>query len=131
MNIDIETRETNPRLELSNASELLLPLRWIAILRGRLNTSLAHTSGIHSTEGLIKSLVAGADVSMVASQLYRGGISQIQRLRDAFASVPESQPRGAVVGAVGEALLTRHTTGPRLEKRDFQLVVSAGRPRQW
>jgi dihydroorotate dehydrogenase (fumarate) len=65
--IDLETLEIAPRLVLSTPSELRLPLRWIAILRGRVNLSLAGTSGVHDWQGALKLLLAGADVAMVAS----------------------------------------------------------------
>jgi dihydroorotate dehydrogenase (fumarate) len=80
--IDLETMAAQPKLVLSNEFEALLPLRWIAILRGRVEASLAHTRGLHSAEGLIKTLLAGADVGMVASVLYRGGITRIGDLLD-------------------------------------------------
>ena len=55
---DLDSLETKPRLVLSTPFEMLLPLRWIAILSGRLKASLALTSGLHDAEGLIKALLA-------------------------------------------------------------------------
>ena len=75
--IDLETMETQPRLHLSTPSELSVPLRWIAILHGRVDASLAATGGIHDAAGLLKVLLAGADVGMIASVLYQKGISQV------------------------------------------------------
>jgi dihydroorotate dehydrogenase (fumarate) len=80
--IDIENLEVSPRLVLSNQHELLVPLRWVAILHGRVNASLAITSGIHSARGLIKALLAGADVGMVASMLYSEGVKNIPAVLD-------------------------------------------------
>lgn len=76
-NIDLEKLEISPRLVLSTTYELLLPLRWIAILYGRTKASLALTSGIHTAKGMLKALLAGADVGMVASVLYKKGFGQI------------------------------------------------------
>ncbi len=78
--IDLEELEIKPHLVLSSASELLVPLRWIAILHGRLQASLAVTSGIHSAEGLAKAILAGADVGMVASMLLRDGIDKASKV---------------------------------------------------
>jgi dihydroorotate dehydrogenase (fumarate) len=78
--IDLEAMEITPRLVLSSEHELLLPLRWVAILHGRVNASLALTSGIHTPFGLIKALLAGADVGMIASTLYQDGIEQIGKI---------------------------------------------------
>jgi dihydroorotate dehydrogenase (fumarate) len=78
--INIDDLETSPHLELSTAFEMLLPLRWIAILKGRVNASLALTSGLHCSPGLIKAILAGADVGMVASMLYKDGVHRIQAI---------------------------------------------------
>jgi len=80
--IDLDELEIRPHLELSNPSELLVPLRWIAILRGRVSASLALTGGIHSPEGLTKALLAGADVGMVASAIYGKGYGQVGVMLD-------------------------------------------------
>lgn len=80
--IDLDTMEITPRLVLSNQHDLLLPLRWIAILHGRIKASLALSSGIHSSAGLIKALLAGADVGTVASMLYTEGQQNLGGILD-------------------------------------------------
>ncbi|RMG00718.1 MAG: dihydroorotate dehydrogenase-like protein [Planctomycetota bacterium] len=70
---DLETLEAKPHLVLSTEFESLLPLRWIAILHGRVGASLAITSGVHSAAGLIKAVLAGADAVQIASALYKQG----------------------------------------------------------
>ena len=62
-----------PRLVLSTSEELRLPLRWIAILFGRVGTSLAATTGVHTGLDAAKVLLAGADVAMMTSALLRNG----------------------------------------------------------
>jgi dihydroorotate dehydrogenase (fumarate) len=71
--IDLETLQVTPRLVLSTSDELRLPLRWIAILRPQLRLSLAATTGVHAAADVVKLLLAGADVTMVASALYKYG----------------------------------------------------------
>jgi dihydroorotate dehydrogenase (fumarate) len=66
---DLENLEVAPRLVLSNSDDLRLPLRWVAILYGRLSVDLAITSGIHTSHDVIKGLMAGAKVTMMASEL--------------------------------------------------------------
>lgn len=78
--INLETLEAEPKLILSDPYELLVPLRWIAILHGRVKSSLAVTSGIHGPEALIKALLAGADVGMVASALYEHGLDYVKKI---------------------------------------------------
>ena len=78
--IDLDELATSMKLALSSPSELLLPLRWIAVLHGKIDASLAATGGIHDAQGMLKSLLAGADVGMIASAIYRhgaGGVSAI------------------------------------------------------
>ncbi len=70
---DLETLEVVPRLVLSTSDELRLPLRWIAILHGRMECSLAATTGVHTAEDALKVLLAGADVAMLTSALLLHG----------------------------------------------------------
>jgi dihydroorotate dehydrogenase (fumarate) len=84
--LDIETLEVAPRLELSSSVELRLPLRWIAILHRRFGVSLAASTGVHTAEDVAKVLLAGADVAMMTSALLRNGPDYLRsvavRLRD-------------------------------------------------
>ena len=67
--IDLETLHVKPDLVLSNRHEARVPIRWIAILRDQIPISLAATSGIHRLQGVLKLIMAGADVTMMASIL--------------------------------------------------------------
>ncbi|MDH4071236.1 MAG: dihydroorotate dehydrogenase-like protein [Ignavibacteria bacterium] len=78
--IDIESLEVVPRVILSTPMAMRLPLRWIAILHGRIKGSLAATSGIHMAEDVIKMLMAGADVTMMCSSLLKNGPEQIAKV---------------------------------------------------
>ena len=71
--IDLETLEVVPKLELSTSEESLFRIRWIAILYGRIQTSLAITGGVHNAVDVAKSLLAGADVTHLCSALLRNG----------------------------------------------------------
>jgi dihydroorotate dehydrogenase (fumarate) len=80
--LDVETRDVVPRIDLSQPWELRLPLRWIAILRPTLDpgVSLAATSGVHSGDDVVKALLVGADVAMTTSALLRNGPEHIAAL---------------------------------------------------
>jgi dihydroorotate dehydrogenase (fumarate) len=80
--IDLNSLRAVPNLALSTPDELRVPLRWIALLCGRLNASLAATTGAHFPDDAIKLLLAGADVVMVASTLYRHGVEVLRTLVD-------------------------------------------------
>jgi len=73
---DLEALEVTPHLVLSNSHELRLPLRWIAILHGQIGADLALTSGVHTAEDVIKAMMAGARVAMMASALLEKGIGR-------------------------------------------------------
>jgi dihydroorotate dehydrogenase (fumarate) len=78
--IDIEELEVTPNLQLSTPVEMRLPMRWIAILYGHVDCSMALTSGIHSSEDIIKAIMVGADVANVCSVLLKQGIEHIHPL---------------------------------------------------
>jgi dihydroorotate dehydrogenase (fumarate) len=80
--IDLNTLEVVPNLNLSSSVELRLPLRWIAILHGKVKASLAATTGIHTAEDVIKMVMVGADVTMLASALLKKGIGHIHEILD-------------------------------------------------
>lgn len=70
---DLEQLEVIPNLDLSTSADLRLPLRWISILNGNLNADLALTSGIHTAQDVLKAMMAGAKVAMMASNLLHNG----------------------------------------------------------
>lgn len=71
---DLEALAVAPNLVLSNSSELLTRIHWVAILYGKIRADLAITGGIHTPEDIVKSMMAGARVSMTTSVLLRHGI---------------------------------------------------------
>ena len=103
--IDLETLRVAPNLVLSTSSELRLPLRWIAILRAHFETSLAATTGVHTAEDAIKLLLAGADVTMIASALYEHGPDHIQALLDGIRTWMAEKDYASVVQMKGSLSL--------------------------
>jgi dihydroorotate dehydrogenase (fumarate) len=82
--IDIKTMEPVPRVELSTSAELLLRLRWLAILHGRIRPSLAVTGGVVTPTDGIKAILAGADAVQMVSSLLRHGPACIASMRRAL-----------------------------------------------
>ena len=76
--IDLESLDVRPNVLLSTPQARRLPLRWIAILYGKLKADLAATSGIHNAQDALKMLMAGASVAMLCSALYKHGIDHIR-----------------------------------------------------
>jgi dihydroorotate dehydrogenase (fumarate) len=73
---NLEELEVEPHLVLSTSDELRLPLRWTAILYGRVKVDLALTSGVHTGEDVIKALMAGANVTAIASEFLKNGVGR-------------------------------------------------------
>ena len=78
--LDLETLEVVPNLKLSTSDELRLPLRWIAIMYGRLKCDFALTSGVHTAEDALKAMMAGANVAMLTSELLARGVGRLGQI---------------------------------------------------
>jgi dihydroorotate dehydrogenase (fumarate) len=99
--IELETLAVEPTLHLSSSEEVRLPLRWIAILRGQVDASLAATTGVHTWEDAVKVILAGADVAMVASTLYRNGPEHLATIVEGVRSWLEERGYDSVEQAKG------------------------------
>lgn len=80
--IDLETLLITPKMHLSTSAETLMRIRWVALLYGRVNLSLAVTGGFHTVEDIIKALLAGADVTHLCSVLLEKGPQHLKQLLD-------------------------------------------------
>jgi dihydroorotate dehydrogenase (fumarate) len=77
---DLEELEVVPNLVLSTSHDLRLPLRWIAILYGRIQADFALTSGVHTAQDVLKAMMAGANVAMMTSTLLENGVGRIMHI---------------------------------------------------
>ncbi len=78
--IDIENLQAEPSLDLSTSAELRLPLRWVALMYDRVDTDFAISTGVHNAEDVVKGLMAGASVTMMASELLLNGVHQLEQV---------------------------------------------------
>jgi dihydroorotate dehydrogenase (fumarate) len=78
--INLDELEVQADIHLSTPQEMRLPLRWIAILYGRVKADMAATSGIHSATDVLKMLMVGADVAMLCSVLFKKGLDVIRQI---------------------------------------------------
>lgn len=104
--IDLDTFEVRARVQLSTSAELLLRLRWIAILRGRITASLAGTGGVHTAEDALKLVAAGADVTQMCSALLRHGPTRLTEVLDgmeAWLDVNEYEGIEQLKGSMSQA----------------------------
>jgi dihydroorotate dehydrogenase (fumarate) len=125
---DLENLAVAPRLVLSNSSELRLPLRWVAILYGRVNADLAITSGIHTAEDVIKGLMAGAKVTMMASELLEKGVRRISQVVNdvvTWLSEHEYQSVTQMIGSMSQ----KHCAEPAaFERANYMKMLQSYRP---
>lgn len=78
--LDLEALEVAPKLHLSRSTELLVRLRWIAILYGRIKADMAVTGGVHTADDVLKAIMAGASVTTLASALLQNGLEYLRTL---------------------------------------------------
>jgi len=78
--LDLENLEVVPNLVLSRSEEMRLPLRWIAILYGRVAADLALTTGVHDADDVLKAIAAGANVAMMTSEILLNGIPRFSEI---------------------------------------------------
>jgi len=125
---DLEDLAVAPRLVLSNSDELRLPLRWVAILYGRLTADLAITSGIHTSTDVIKGLMAGARVTMMASELLQKGIGRVGQVLEELVTWMNEHEYESVMQMVG-AMSQKHCAEPAaFERANYMKMLDSYRP---
>jgi dihydroorotate dehydrogenase (fumarate) len=125
---DLENLEVVPRVVLSNAHELLLPLRWVAILYGRVPVDLAITSGVHTLEEVLKGLMAGAKVTMMASELLQNGIQRISHILEGMAQWMEEYEYESVTQMQGSMSQQNVAEAAAFERANYMKVLGSWRP---
>jgi dihydroorotate dehydrogenase (fumarate) len=113
---DIHELKITPNLHFSEAGEIRLPLLWIALLYGRVQLSLAATTGVQSANEVIKYILAGADIAMTASALYKNGIGYIKQMTADLKEWMEQMEFGSVASFKG-VLSQLHVSDPTAFER--------------
>ena len=125
---DLENLEVAPRLVLSNSDDLRLPLRWVAILYGRLSVDLAITSGIHTSHDVIKGLMAGAKVTMMASELLQKGVGRISQVLNELVTWSKEHEYESLAQMIG-AMSQQHCPEPAaFERANYMKMLQSYRP---
>jgi dihydroorotate dehydrogenase (fumarate) len=125
--IDVELLEPVPALQLSDSSDLLLRLRWLAILSGRVRCSLAATGGVHTPIDLVKAIMAGANAVQIVSAILRHGPRQITVLRQGLADWMEKHEYESVAQMTG-AVSHRTSADPAaFERANYMRVLQSFR----
>jgi dihydroorotate dehydrogenase (fumarate) len=128
--INLESLEVEHSILLSTPQARRLPLRWIAMLYGRINADLAATSGIHNAYDVLKMLMAGANVTMLCSVLYKQGIDYlkvIQREMQAWMEEHEYESVQQLRGSLSQKNCPDPST---FERAQYMKILSSWRPTQ-
>jgi dihydroorotate dehydrogenase (fumarate) len=122
---DLEALEVVPNLVLSTSDELRLPLRWVAILHGRISVDFAITTGIHNHEDVLKGLMAGAKVTMMTSELLEKGIDRIAEILAALSGWMEEHEYQSVTQMQG-SMCQMHVADPSaFERANYMKVLQS------
>jgi dihydroorotate dehydrogenase (fumarate) len=125
---DLERREIVPSLELSAPHETRLPLLWLGVLAGRVRCSLAATTGIHAPEGVVKVLMAGADVAMSTSAVLLHGPGHLNVLADGARTWLERHGYASVAELRGSMSQRKAADAGAFERANYIRVISSYEP---
>lgn len=114
--IDLETLQVVPKLELSTSAEALLRIRWVALLHGKVKLSLAVTGGFHTAEDIVKALLAGADVTHLCSALLAHGPDHLEVVLNGLSQWLEQHEYQSVQQMKG-SVSQRHAIDPSAYER--------------
>lgn len=126
--LDIEDLEVVPRLVLSKSRELHLPLRWVAILYGRVPADLAITTGVHNHIDVLKGLMAGAKVTMMASALLRKGPGRIRKILKKMKQWMEEHEYESVALMQGSMSQQNVAEPAAFERANYMKILQSWRP---
>jgi dihydroorotate dehydrogenase (fumarate) len=122
---DLDRLEVAPTLELSSQSEIRLPLLWLAVLHGRVEASLAATTGVHTYAEVAKYLLAGADAVMTTSALLVHGPGHVRTMVDGLAAWLDSKGFESVAQIKG-SMSQRHVADPTaFERANYMKILQS------
>ncbi len=124
--IDVEKLEVSPKLTLSTSAELLLRLRWTAILYGRVGCDLAITGGVHTAEDVVKGIMSGATVTMTTSALLQNGAGHAKTLRDGLSKWLDEHEYKTVSDIRGIMSHEKAKEPAALERANYMKIVGTG-----
>jgi dihydroorotate dehydrogenase (fumarate) len=125
--IDVEALDVLPTVRLSDSGDLLLRLRWLAVLSGRVRASLAVTGGVHTSLDAIKAVMAGAHAVQMVSALLRRGPEHLRRVREEMAQWLEEHGYESLRQMQGSMSLARSGNPAALERSNYMRVLQSWR----
>ncbi len=123
--IDLETLQIKPHLQLSSSMESLLRIRWIALIRDRVNLSIAATGGFHKTDDIIKALLVGADITHLCSSLLKNGPEHIAMLKQEMYNWLEEHEYISVTQMKGSISKSSAINPEELEHSNYMHIIKS------
>jgi len=123
--IDLATLDLKPNVLLSTPQAMRLPLTWIGILYGRVKSSLAGTSGVHTPDDVIKLLLVGANVTMLCSTLLRNGINHVRSIEQGVRHWMETNEYESVAQLQGSMSQQRCPDPSAFERAQYMRAVKS------
>ncbi len=125
--IDVEALEVAPRLQLSDSSELLLRVRWLAILAGQVRSSMAVTGGVHTGLDAIKALMAGASGVQIVSAILHHGPDRLKQIREEMVRWMEDHEYESVNQMIGSMSLQKCPDPAAFERANYTRILQTWR----
>jgi dihydroorotate dehydrogenase (fumarate) len=126
--IDLEELEVVPNLVLSSSHEMRLPVRYVAMLYGRVPADMAITTGVHTYHDVLKGMMAGAKVTMVASELLRNGPQRIGEMVDGLQVWMEEHEYDSIEQMQGSMSQQNVAEPAAFERANYMKVLASWRP---
>jgi dihydroorotate dehydrogenase (fumarate) len=122
---DLESLEVTPNLVLSRSAEMRLPLRWIAILYGKVQADLAMTGGVHTGEDVLKAMMAGASVVTITSEFLQAGPGRASAILDEMTAWMEAHEYVSVAQMKGSMSQKSVADPAAFERANYMKVLSS------
>jgi dihydroorotate dehydrogenase (fumarate) len=126
--IDVETLDALPELHLSDSSELLLRIRWLAIVSGHVRMSLALSGGVHTAIDAVKGLMSGAHAVQMVSALLRNGPDHLRRIREEVVDWMDEHEYESVKQMQGSMSLIRCPNPQNFVRANYMRILHRWKP---
>jgi dihydroorotate dehydrogenase (fumarate) len=123
--LDLDSLSVTPQLHLSESSELLLRIRWLAILSGRCTLSLGASGGVHTTTDVLKAIMAGAHAVQIVSALLKNGPGYLKLLLDDLKAWMEENQYESVRQMQGSLSLAKCPDPAAFERGNYMRVLNS------
>ena len=127
MGVDLDELEVSHRLELSNSSELLLRIRWLAILSAQSSASFAVTGGVHDTRDAVKALMSGAHGVQMVSEILKNGTRRFREIQKGLVEFLEEHSYSSLDQLRGSMNLARCPDPSAYARTNYMRVLGSWR----